>query len=260
MYSSVVQPPVLNLFSSSATYALQPPLFEVQADTALPEDSFVCSLDDQTSLPLSPGAILLAPDPQYRSVAHRILHIQSPTLRKTYLRCPAHGSKGLGIKLPWLHLQVRNLEREWSFEVGLVDGNGKEGRVRFSTFQEDAKTYPSDPPLLHIPFRFPEMTSATRTLWTTVDVHLPPLLKHLSSTAPQVPLSTTDGHGNQYQQPLRVPFSIFSHASYVKVYANCRLRRIWFSTDGDADGPVGAWELKLYAAEESGVMPTGKEG
>lgn len=114
--------------------------------------------------------------------------------------------------------------------------------------QEDTKAYPSDPPLLHVPFHFPEVTSATRTLWTTVDVHLPPLLKHLS--AAQIPLSTNDAR-RQHQQPLLVPFSSFSHVSYVKLYANCRLRRIWFSTDGDADGPVGAWELKLYAAGEA---------
>lgn len=135
MFSCVVQPPVLNLFSSSATYALRPPLFEVSADAALPEDSFVCLLDDQTSLPSPAGTALLVPDPQFRSVAHRVLHIQSPTLRKAYLRSPASGPKGLCIKLPWLHLQVRTLQREWSFEVGLVDGNGKAGRVRFSTFQ-----------------------------------------------------------------------------------------------------------------------------
>ncbi|KAG9032676.1 hypothetical protein FRB95_001104 [Tulasnella sp. JGI-2019a] len=241
MFSSVIQPPVLGLFSSSATYALTPPLFEVTVDAALPEDSFVCLLGDHSSLPLPAGTALLAPDPQYKAVLHRVLHIQSPTLRKTYLRCPASGSQGLGIKLPWLHLQVRNLERAWSFELGLVDVRGQEGRVRFSTFQGEAKAYACDPPLLHMPFQFPEITSATRTLWSTIDMHLPPLLGHLSSASSQLPVLAD-------RQALLVSFASFSHISYVKIYANCRLRRIWFSHDGDSDGPIGAFELKLYAA------------
>lgn len=41
----------------------------------------------------------------------------------------------LGIEHPWIHLQVRNLHREWSFEVGIVDRSGREGVVRCSTFQ-----------------------------------------------------------------------------------------------------------------------------
>lgn len=41
----------------------------------------------------------------------------------------------LGIEHPWIHLQVRNLHREWSFEVGVMDRSGREGVVRCSTFQ-----------------------------------------------------------------------------------------------------------------------------
>ena len=34
-----------------------------------------------------------------------------------------------------MHLQVRNLGREWAFEVGIVDQAGRVGIVRLSTFQ-----------------------------------------------------------------------------------------------------------------------------
>lgn len=137
MFSSVIQPPVLSLFSSSATYPLERPFFDVKTDLDLRDDSIVCLLDDKTSEPKPPSpAALLVPHADFSAVIHRTLHIQSPTIRKTYLRCPSSTfDRGLGITLPWLHLQVRNLEREWSFEVGLVDRRGREGRVRWSTFQ-----------------------------------------------------------------------------------------------------------------------------
>jgi hypothetical protein len=41
----------------------------------------------------------------------------------------------LGLKHPWVHIQVLNMGRPWSFELGLVDQAGKEGVVRSSTFQ-----------------------------------------------------------------------------------------------------------------------------
>ena len=75
------------------------------------------------------------------TLTQTVLHIQSPSLATTYLRCPPYGSEGrerdLGLKHPWVHIQVRNMGRPWSFELGLVDGTGKEGVVRCSTFQVD---------------------------------------------------------------------------------------------------------------------------
>ena len=65
-----------------------------------------------------------------------VLHIQSPTLRTTHIRCPAIGmATSLGMQHPWVHLQVRNMDKEWSFEVGVVDKAGREGIIRCSTFQ-----------------------------------------------------------------------------------------------------------------------------
>ncbi|KAJ8514643.1 hypothetical protein ONZ45_g7852 [Pleurotus djamor] len=45
--------------------------------------------------------------------------------------------------------------------------------------------------------------------------------------------------------PLDLPRSGYSHISYVKIYATCRLRRIWFS-----EGPASQqlpWEFELYS-------------
>jgi hypothetical protein len=79
------------------------------------------------------------------TLTQTVLHLQSPSLATTYLRCPPHsegrahmGREGdLDLKHPWVHIQVRNMGRPWSFELGLVDGTGKEGVVRCSTFQVD---------------------------------------------------------------------------------------------------------------------------
>ena len=151
MFSSSVQPGIVSLFSSTGSDPLG--LFESHTDRALPSDSFICLLDDASSLPLpKPPATLItvaADDGGERAadyaLAQTVLHIQSPTLRSTFVRCPpagwTAGTRGsrrggdLGLEHAWMHMQVRNVGREWAFEVGLVDRAGREGVVRCSTFQ-----------------------------------------------------------------------------------------------------------------------------
>jgi len=43
-----------------------------------------------------------------------------------------------------------------------------------------------------------------------------------------------------------IPGGTYSHVSYVRVYANCRLRRIWFG-ENDPKEKV-PWEFELYSA------------
>ena len=152
MFARSIQPDIVSLFSSTGSDPLG--LFSVQADGSLPSDSFIHLLNDSTSLPAPPppAALITAPS-VYRdqqtdtSRGHQlnqtVLHIQSPTLRKTFIQCPpsvpaSHASSDggvLGLKHTWLHIQVRNLGRDWSFEVGIVDKAGRQGTVRCSTFQ-----------------------------------------------------------------------------------------------------------------------------
>jgi CFA20 domain len=156
MFSRAVQPPVLSLFSSTSSECLS--LFSVHTDPSLLSDSFVHLLDDESSQPEPPPPkVLIIPigldDAKGRegdtsntngfSISAPVLHIQSPTLRSGYIRCPpthwrphaAQRDRDLGIKLGWIHVQVRNMGREWCFEVGVVDQAGREGRIRCSTFQ-----------------------------------------------------------------------------------------------------------------------------
>lgn len=155
MFKTTVQSPLVSLFSSVGSHPLQ--LFSTHVDIQLPEDSLIQLLNDATSLPapLAPGQLLHPPNlPQKpcststkdeersthscegKVLSSTVLHIQSPTLRTTFIHSPPLGSgTSLGLKHIWMHLQVRNMTKEWAFEIGLMDVLGQEGRVRFATFQ-----------------------------------------------------------------------------------------------------------------------------
>lgn len=149
MFAASMQPSVVSLFSSTGSDPLA--LFTVNKDASLPSDSVVHLLNDSSLLPAppSPAVIISAPCLEEASPGHSIdqtvLHIQSPTLHTTFMQCPpisenladsrVSRGKDLGMKHPWIHIQVRSLGREWSFEVGLVDHSGRLGVVRCSTFQ-----------------------------------------------------------------------------------------------------------------------------
>lgn len=147
MLADTVQSGLLSLFSSTGSDPLQ--LFSQHADKDLPEDSFIHLLEDTTNDPApSPPRKLMhsalkAEDghcsARRRTLCQTVLHIQSPTIRSTFVRCPgwSGGSKRsvLGMKHPWIHLQVRNLDHDWAFEVGVIDNMKTRGIIRFSTFQ-----------------------------------------------------------------------------------------------------------------------------
>lgn len=146
MFANTVQPGIVSLFSSTSSKPLS--LFSQQQDESLTEDSFIHFLNDASSLPPPPPPAALCSMPAVDSVhdesdlgysLHQtVLHIQSPTLRKTFIQCPPNAgadNRDMGLKHKWLHLQVRNMCREWSFEIGVVDKSGKRGVIRCSTFQ-----------------------------------------------------------------------------------------------------------------------------
>ncbi len=155
MFKTTVQSPLVSLFSSVGSHPLQ--LFSTHIDAQLPEDSLIQLLNDGTSLPapLAPGQLLHAPrlplipcststqneerfthSCEGKVLSSTVLHIQSPALRTTFIHSPPlGGGMSLGLKHMWMHLQVRNMAKEWAFEIGLVDVLGQEGRVRFATFQ-----------------------------------------------------------------------------------------------------------------------------
>ena len=142
MFLSLMQPSIVSLFSSTGDIPLN--LFSVHTDPALPSDSLILILNDSHS-----QATFVQPPSTEKGAAgcldQSVLQIQSPTLATTFIQSPPFNDLStmsyptpnlvLGLKHPWLHVQVRNLGREWSFEVGLVDQSGGSGIVRCSTFQ-----------------------------------------------------------------------------------------------------------------------------
>ena len=160
MFANVAQPSIVSLFSSTGSAPLQ--LFSRHVDPApaLRSDSLILLLNDSTNSPPPPEpGMLVRSTPSDRgldneeedtetqsigrTLCQTVLHIQSPTIRTTYIRCPPHRSPSatkvpeeLGLTLPWMHMQVCRLgEREWAFEVGIADRAGRKGIIRCSTFQ-----------------------------------------------------------------------------------------------------------------------------
>ncbi|KAL4079505.1 hypothetical protein J3A83DRAFT_4457667 [Scleroderma citrinum] len=260
MFSGNIQPNIVSLFSSTGSQPLS--LFSVEVDSALPSDSFVHLLNDATSLPAPsvPASLISLPrtfNDEYaddlcsgKHIRQTVLHIQSPTLRTTFIQSPSTlsprvGDKGLGLKHTWLQIQVRNLGREWSFEVGIADKAGRHGVIRCSTFQV-VRNYGSVP-LLHLPFAFPSSLSNPLTPWSTVTLHLPKFIPYFVSVC-RGQRSQDDGCDDNVTAPSLpfLPGGTYSHLTYVKIYATCRLRRIWLSSCvPSAEAPI-PWEFELY--------------
>lgn len=100
------------LFSSSGSHPLQ--LCSIHVDASLPNDSLVHLLNDSTSspLPLAPGVLASLPDLSEtdnrgpgRQLDQTVLHIQSPTLRTTFIHIPPT-AEDLGFRHRWMYIQV----------------------------------------------------------------------------------------------------------------------------------------------------------
>jgi Protein of unknown function (DUF667) len=264
MFRSCVQPPIISLLSSVGSSPLHG-LWSTSTDLKLPEDSFITFIDDN-----SPDS-LGSEDSDRRKLINiqddcgggkgkqlncQVIHIQSPTIGSTYLLSPPTGE--LSLNHSWLHLQIRNLRKEFAFEVGIVDSSNRNGRIRWSTFQQCprvshvSRTNIHDGhisqlgPLLHIPLSFPPPSSSSLTTWCTIDVNVAVLLAMFSSVQ--------DAEADASPGRNVLPCATFSSLSYVKVYANCRLRRVWVS-HGPPNGnrSQGGWPAEFQLFGDAGI-------
>ncbi|OCF44640.1 hypothetical protein I317_01527 [Kwoniella heveanensis CBS 569] len=187
----------------------------------------------------------------------------------------------LGVELPWLGMQVKRLgRRDMSFEVGVVDSRGREGVIRFSSFKKNPTVHPHRaPPLIHLPLQLPSAGPSQLTQWVHIPINLAaliPLFQHLPRPQRHASASESDdgdddndnnsneegGHKGEEGKDRRkrrkvaeLPQGGFGTVSYVRVYANCRIRRIWFSAEGERtiEGMSKSVqdEWALYAADEA---------
>lgn len=124
------------------------------------------------------------------------------------------------------------------------------------------KAAAGSPPLLLLPLSFPSHSAYPLTPWNTINIYLPSFLPYFSSPslypsdddderdpAAQKEITIKSRNSNPTSTTLltstAIPSGTYSHVSYVRVYANCRLRRIWFG-DGDSRQKV-PWEFELYS-------------
>lgn len=67
-----------------------------------------------------------------------VLEVAGENVATTFITCPADPAKTLGIRLPFLVLLVKNLDRYFSFEVQVLDDKNVRRRFRASNFQARA--------------------------------------------------------------------------------------------------------------------------
>lgn len=136
MFKNEVQSSHLSIFSSTGSHPLW--FWHTETDPGLPKDSHATLMDDAEDIDTSRNLDYIQleeNEAQSISLSHPVLHMQSPALSGTFIRCPSSMSESLGIVLPWLHFQVRNLGKPWAFEIGVSDTLGHQASIRCCTFQ-----------------------------------------------------------------------------------------------------------------------------
>ncbi|KAM3577475.1 hypothetical protein VYU27_000638 [Nannochloropsis oceanica] len=123
-----------------------------------------------------------------------VLEIVGCNVSTTFIQCPAEKSKTLGIKLPYLMIVLKNLNKYFTFEVTILDDQNIRRRFRASTFQSCTRVKPF---ICTMPMRLDDG-------WNQIQFNLADF--------------TRRAYGTNYVETLRV-----------QVHANCRLRRIYFS-------------------------------
>jgi hypothetical protein len=75
-------------------------------------------------------------------ISSTVIELVSPNLSNTYITCPAQANRTLGIKLPFLVLIVKNLNKYFSFEVEVLDDKEEKRRFRASNYQVLKHSFP----------------------------------------------------------------------------------------------------------------------
>ncbi|KAI9362854.1 Cilia/flagella-associated protein 20/WDR90/C3orf67 [Pilaira anomala] len=143
-------------------------------------------------------------------ISSTVIELVSPNLSNTYITCPAQANRTLGIKLPFLVLIVKNLNKYFSFEIEVLDDKEQTRRFRASNYQMTTRVKPY---ITTMPMRLDAG-------WNQVVVNLNDYVKR--------------GYGTNYSETCRVT-----------VHANCRIRRIYFTDRLYSEDELPA-EFKLF--------------
>ncbi|KAB7498834.1 Cilia- and flagella-associated protein 20 [Armadillidium nasatum] len=128
----------------------------------------------------------------------------------TYITCPSDPKKTLGIKLPYLVMIVKNLNKYFTFEVQVLDDKNVRRRFRASNYQSTTRVKPF---ICTMPMRLDEG-------WNQIVFNLADFVRR--------------AYGTNYVETLRV-----------QIHANCRIRRVYFADRLYSEEELPA-EFKLY--------------
>ncbi|CEP08300.1 hypothetical protein [Parasitella parasitica] len=143
-------------------------------------------------------------------ISSTVIELVSPNLSNTYITCPPHPQRTLGIKLPYLVLIVKNLDQYFSFEIQVLDDKDETRRFRASNYQ---------------------MTTRVKPYITTMPMRLDPGWNQIIFNLGDY---VKKGYGTNY-----------SETSRVTIHANCRIRRIYFTDRIYGEDELPA-EFKLF--------------
>lgn len=143
-----------------------------------------------------------------------VLEVCGTNVSTTYITCPNHPKRTLGIKLPFLVMIIKNLKKYFTFEVTVLDDKNIKRRFRASNYQNVTRVKPF---ICTMPMRLDEG-------WNQVQFNLSDF--------------TRRAYGTNFVECLRV-----------QIHANCRIRRIYFSDKlyKEADLPK---EFLLYMKKD----------
>lgn len=96
----------------------------------------------------------------------------------------------------------------------------------------------------------PPRTSSTLTSWTTIDLDVAATVRYFGilANAMQTRGNSSEDYERDSQRYGAASLGTFASVTFIKVYANCRLRRVWFSENRHSNNLP--WEFQLYAAEQ----------
>jgi hypothetical protein len=137
------------------------------------------------------GHVKRVMDPDIHSSS---IEVMGSNVATNYIMCPPIANQTLGIKLPYLNLIVKNLNKYFSFEVQVLDDKNVKRRFRASTYVKKTSVAPF-------------LTVMPMTLdkgWNQIQFNLNDFLRRSYQT--------------NYVETLRI-----------QVHANCRIRRVYFS-------------------------------
>lgn len=123
-----------------------------------------------------------------------VLEIMGTNVSTTFITCPLQPRQVLGIKLPFLVMIIKNMQKYFSFEVTVLDDKGIKRRFRASNYQTATRVNTS---ICTMPMRLDDG-------WNQIQFNLADFTRRAYDT--------------NYIETLRV-----------QIHANCRIRRIYFA-------------------------------